>query len=67
MRREPPYPSLKNFILCGLHFAEECFERDLKVSFVLKSSLSSSRDPICELKSLNIFSLTLKYFMWFSL
>ena len=25
MRRDPPYPSQKNFVLCGLHFADECF------------------------------------------
>ena len=46
MQRDPPYPSQKNFVLCGLHFAEECFEHDLKVSFVLKSGLSSSCDPM---------------------
>ena len=31
MKREPPYPKDENFVLCGLHFEEKCFERDLKV------------------------------------
>ena len=29
MKREPPYPNDKNFYLCGHHFRDEDFERDL--------------------------------------
>ena len=30
MKREPPYPLDKNFYLCGLHFSDDCFHRDIK-------------------------------------
>ena len=30
IKRDPPYPAAKNFYLCGLHFAEDCFKRDLR-------------------------------------
>ena len=30
MKRDPPYPKNEHFSVCGLHFADECFERDLR-------------------------------------
>ncbi|XP_057317565.1 uncharacterized protein LOC130662674 [Hydractinia symbiolongicarpus] len=30
MKRDPPYPADTNFVLCGMHFTSECFQRDLK-------------------------------------
>ena len=31
MRRDPPYPeNPENFILCGLHFTDDSFKRDLQ-------------------------------------
>ena len=30
MKRDPPYPKIEHFSVCGLHFADECFERDLR-------------------------------------
>ena len=32
MRRDTPYPSDENFVLCGLHFNDENFEHDFAVS-----------------------------------
>ena len=37
MKRNPPFPSENNFVLCGMHFRDECFQRDLKVFKLLKS------------------------------
>ena len=28
MKRQPPYPDDKNFVLCGLHFEDDYFVRD---------------------------------------
>ena len=30
MKRDPPYPKNEHFSVCGLHFTDECFERDLR-------------------------------------
>ena len=37
MKREPPYPVDKNFYVCGLHFDENKFEKNM-MSEMLRES-----------------------------
>lgn len=37
IRREPPYPKDENFAVCGIHFTEDCFSRDLQSELTGKS------------------------------
>ena len=39
MRRDPTYPSDENFNIRGLHFEDDCFERDLKARAITRSKV----------------------------
>ena len=43
MRRDPPYRSDENFYICGLHFEDDCFERNLKVRIITQSKVPEDR------------------------